>query len=47
LGLKGNENEKAMWREIEYELQTIQVGELGYDHPFCSGILHDSSLPIN
>ncbi|CAG8786330.1 16491_t:CDS:1, partial [Dentiscutata erythropus] len=40
------EDEKSMWKNIENELEKIQIEELGYDHPLCSGILDDSSKPF-
>ena len=35
-----------MWEEVEARLKEINVEDLGYDHPLCSGILDDGSVPI-
>ncbi|CAI2201308.1 12804_t:CDS:1, partial [Funneliformis geosporum] len=29
--------EKTMWERIEMELEEINVENLGFDHPICSG----------
>ncbi|RGB32596.1 hypothetical protein C1646_762705 [Rhizophagus diaphanus] len=31
--------EKTMWERIETELEEINVENLGFDHPICSGVL--------
>ncbi|CAI2190324.1 10453_t:CDS:1, partial [Funneliformis geosporum] len=31
--------EKTMWEIIETELEEINVENLGFDHPICSGVL--------
>ena len=31
--------EKTMWERIEMELEEINVKNLGFDHPICSGVL--------
>ncbi|CAI2197455.1 2020_t:CDS:1, partial [Funneliformis geosporum] len=31
--------EKTMWERIETELGEIDVENLGFDHPICSGVL--------
>nr|CAG8636597.1 13143_t:CDS:2 [Entrophospora candida] len=36
-----------MWSEIDVKLQDIQIKELGYNHPTCSNILDDTTLPIS
>ncbi|CAG8631527.1 7966_t:CDS:2 [Diversispora eburnea] len=38
--------EKQMWERVETELHDIKVGELGFDHPLCSGILDIRSEPF-
>ncbi|RIA99805.1 hypothetical protein C2G38_2237688 [Gigaspora rosea] len=40
------EEEKPMWKTVKSELQKIKIADLGYDHPLCSGILNDSSVPF-
>ncbi|KAF0419887.1 hypothetical protein F8M41_007119 [Gigaspora margarita] len=47
---KGNTVDEAqsnLWTEIEKELDNINVKELGFDHPICSGILDVSSEPFS
>ncbi|CAJ0758714.1 11856_t:CDS:2, partial [Entrophospora sp. SA101] len=46
LALKSTGKEKITWEEIDVRLQMVQVVELGYDHPLCSGILDESLFPI-
>ncbi len=31
--------EKTIWKRIETELEKINVKNLGFDHPICSGVL--------
>ncbi|CAG8784431.1 4899_t:CDS:2, partial [Racocetra persica] len=38
--------EKQMWERVETELHDINVSELGFDHPLCSGILDIKSKPF-
>ncbi|CAI2165101.1 10180_t:CDS:1, partial [Funneliformis geosporum] len=35
-----------MWERIETELEEINVENLGFDHPICSGILDIKSEPF-
>lgn len=35
-----------MWKTMEGELREVNVENLGYAHPLCSGILDDSSMPF-
>ncbi|CAI2182587.1 9981_t:CDS:2 [Funneliformis geosporum] len=37
---------KTMWERIEMELEEINVENLGFDHPICSGILDIKSEPF-
>ncbi|GBB86198.1 hypothetical protein RclHR1_12630015 [Rhizophagus clarus] len=38
--------EKTMWERIETELEEINVENLGFDHPICSGVLDIKSEPF-
>jgi hypothetical protein len=38
--------EKIMWERIEMELNNINVENLGFDHPICSGVLDIKSEPF-
>jgi len=38
--------EKTMWERIETELKEINVENLGFDHPICSGVLDIKSEPF-
>ncbi|GES86480.1 hypothetical protein GLOIN_2v1762192 [Rhizophagus clarus] len=38
--------EKTMWERIEMELNNINVENLGFDHPICSGVLDAKSEPF-
>ncbi|CAG8498178.1 12634_t:CDS:2, partial [Acaulospora morrowiae] len=38
--------EKTMWERIEMELKEINVEDLGFDHPICSGVLDLKSVPF-
>ena len=38
--------EKTMWERIETELEKINVKNLGFDHPICSGVLDIKSEPF-
>jgi hypothetical protein len=38
--------EKTMWERIETELEEIDVENLGFDHPICSGVLDIKSEPF-
>jgi hypothetical protein len=38
--------EKTMWERIETELEGINVENLGFDHPICSGVLDIKSEPF-
>src|SRR3989337_4545025 len=38
--------EKTMWERIETELEEINVEDLGFDHPICSGVLDIKSEPF-
>ncbi|CAI2196953.1 10078_t:CDS:2, partial [Funneliformis geosporum] len=38
--------EKTMWERIEIELEEINVENLGFDHPICSGVLDIKSEPF-
>ncbi|CAI2191795.1 15904_t:CDS:1, partial [Funneliformis geosporum] len=38
--------EKTMWEIIETELEEINVENLGFDHPICSGVLDIKSEPF-
>jgi hypothetical protein len=38
--------EKTMWERIETELEEVDVGSLGFDHPICSGVLDIRSEPF-
>ncbi|POG64358.1 hypothetical protein GLOIN_2v1676687 [Rhizophagus irregularis DAOM 181602=DAOM 197198] len=38
--------EKTMWERIETELEEINVKNLGFDHPICSGVLDIKSEPF-
>ena len=38
--------EKIMWKRIEMELKKINVENLGFDHPICSGVLDIKSKPF-
>ena len=38
--------EKTMWERIETELEEINVENLGFDHPICSGVLDIMSEPF-
>ncbi|CAG8706893.1 9076_t:CDS:2, partial [Acaulospora morrowiae] len=38
--------EKTMWERIETELKEINVEDLGFDHPICSGVLDIKSVPF-
>src|SRR5213076_3413643 len=38
--------EKTMWERIEMELEEINVENLGFDHPICSGVLDIKSEPF-
>ncbi|RIB11352.1 hypothetical protein C2G38_2042762 [Gigaspora rosea] len=46
LAMSAIEEKKPMWETVESELQKIKIADLGYDHPLCSGILDDSSVPF-
>jgi hypothetical protein len=35
-----------MWERIETELEEINVKNLGFDHPICSGILNIKLKPF-
>ena len=35
-----------MWERIETELEEINVENLGFDHPICSGVLDIKSEPF-
>ena len=35
-----------MWERIETELEEINVEDLGFDHPICSGVLDIKSEPF-
>jgi len=35
-----------MWERIEMELNNINVENLGFDHPICSGVLDIKSEPF-
>ena len=37
---------KTMWEKIEIELEEINVKNLGFDHPICSGILDIKLKPF-
>ncbi|CAI2197519.1 9750_t:CDS:2, partial [Funneliformis geosporum] len=37
---------KTMWERIETELEEINVEDLGFDHPICSGVLDIKSEPF-
>ncbi|PKY33355.1 hypothetical protein RhiirB3_420502, partial [Rhizophagus irregularis] len=39
--------EKTMWERIETELEEINVENLGFDHPICSGVLDIKSEPFS
>ena len=39
-------DEKTMWMTVEKRLRKVNVKNLGYAHPLCSGILDDSSEPF-
>jgi hypothetical protein len=38
--------EKIMWERIEMELNNINVENLGFDYPICSGVLNIKSEPF-
>ena len=38
--------EKTMWERIEIELEEINVENLEFDHPICSGVLDIKSKPF-
>ena len=38
--------EKIMWERIEMELEEINVENLRFDHPICSGVLDIKSEPL-
>ncbi|UZO04434.1 uncharacterized protein OCT59_024820 [Rhizophagus irregularis] len=38
--------EKTMWERIETELREINVEDLSFDHPICSGVLDIKSEPF-
>jgi hypothetical protein len=38
--------EKTMWKRIEVELDKINVENLGFDYPICSGVLNIKSEPF-
>ena len=38
--------EKTMWERIEVELNNINVENLGFNHPICSGVLDVKSEPF-
>ncbi len=38
--------EKIMWERIEMELNNINVENLRFDHPICSGVLDIKSEPF-
>ena len=38
--------EKTMWERIETELEKINVENLRFDHPICSGVLDIKSEPF-
>ncbi|PKC01273.1 hypothetical protein RhiirA5_426983 [Rhizophagus irregularis] len=38
--------EKTMWERIETELEKINVEDLSFDHPICSGVLNIKSEPF-
>src|SRR5271163_2758986 len=38
--------EKTMWERIEMELKEINVENLGFNHPICSGVLDIKSEPF-
>ncbi|CAG8764300.1 17365_t:CDS:1, partial [Rhizophagus irregularis] len=39
--------EKTMWERIEMELEEINVENLGFNHPICSGVLDIKSEPFS
>ena len=43
---KSTSYEKIMWERIEMELNNINVENLGFDHPICSGVLDIKSEPF-
>src|SRR6266542_4452251 len=38
--------EKTIWERIKMELEQINVENLGFDHPICSGVLDIKSKPF-
>jgi len=38
--------ETTLWKEIESELEELDVESLGFDHPICSGVLDIRSEPF-
>ena len=38
--------EKILWEKIAMELNNINVENLGFDHPICSGVLDIKSEPF-
>ena len=38
--------EKTMWERIKMELEQINVENLGFDHPICSGVLDIKLKPF-
>ncbi len=38
--------ERTMWERIEMELNNVNVENLGFDHPICSGVLDIKSEPF-
>ncbi|CAG8486906.1 9894_t:CDS:2 [Dentiscutata erythropus] len=39
-------NEKRLWEAVKSELNEVDVKDLEYDHPLCSGILDDTSKSL-
>ncbi|CAG8587433.1 13143_t:CDS:2 [Gigaspora margarita] len=45
--VNASKNFETLKNEVhKSELQKIKIADLGYDHPLCSGILDDSSVPF-
>ena len=38
--------EKIMWERIEIEFNNMNIENLGFDHPICSGVLNIKSEPF-
>jgi hypothetical protein len=41
-----HKDEELMWKEIDQLVQNIEVEDLEFNHPMCSGVLDITSSPI-